>query len=249
MSKTLVLITGANTGIGYEVVRKLAEDNVSSHQILLGTRTLAKGEAALKSIGSPSNVRPVQLDVTEDSSINRVFETIQTDYGKLDVLINNAGTAGLDLGPVKDGVFQPEGKSVREVYTHCYSVNVISSAVLVEKMVPLLEKSVLPKVIFMSSGLGSIALFSSGEKEFVPCPWYNSSKSAVNYMTAFYARKYPHWKVNAVCPGLNATGLNHVPLTEETDPKNGAIRACELVMEGKEGVSGTYSNKDGPIPW
>ena len=85
--------------------------------------------------------------------------------------------------------------------------------------------------------------------EYVLCPRYSSSKSAVNYITAFYARAYPDRKVNAVCPGLNATGLNNVGVTDDTHPRNGAIRVCELVAEGKDGVSGTCSNKKGIIPW
>ena len=71
----------------------------------------------------------------------------------------------------------------------------------------------------------------------------------MNYLAAFYTRKYPAWKVNAVCPGYRATGLNGAELSEATDPKLGAVRACQLLLEGKEGISGTYSNADGPLPW
>ena len=239
-TKTLVLISGGNAGIGYEIVKKIATEHPTTHHVLLGCRDTSKGEAAVASMGAPKNVSPVQLDITKDESIELCFKTIEQSFGKLDILINNAGTAGRDL---------PPGKSLRQIYDHCYSVNVTSAAVLTETVTPLLEKSKLPKVIFVSSRLGSIARVLEPNVDLVPLPFYNSSKSAMNMLCAFYAVKHPGWKVNAVCPGLNATGLNTVKLTEETDPKKGAIRALQLVLEGPDGVTGTYSEKEGAVAW
>jgi NAD(P)-dependent dehydrogenase (short-subunit alcohol dehydrogenase family) len=127
------------------------------------------------------------------------------------------------------------------------NVNVTSTAVLTEKFAPLLEKSTLPKVIFISSTVGSIQTTLKGL--MYKGPWYNSSKSAVNALAAYYSKLYPRWKVNSVCPGYRATGLNNAELTDETDPALGAVRAAELVAEGPDGVTGTYSRTDGPIPW
>ncbi|KAF2499029.1 NAD(P)-binding protein [Lophium mytilinum] len=255
-SKTIVLVTGGNTGIGYETVAKLAADHASTHHILMGTRSLTKGAAALKALGSPSNVSPLELDITSDASITAAAAHIKDTYGKLDVLINNAGTAGLDLGGTSAQSFYPKGKTLREVYTHVYNVNCVSTAVLTDALTPLLDAASPgpAKVVFISSTLGSIGTFVAGY-HIVDCPWYNSSKAAMNYLSAWYSRVKPAWKVNAVCPGLNATGLNHVPLSEETDPKNGAIRACQLVAQAPEGVTGTYSRKGmdkgvgDVIPW
>lgn len=248
-SKMVVLVSGGNTGIGFEIVKKLASDYPTSHQILLGTRSLQKGEAAWKLLGSPSNVSPVQLDITDDASIEHLYHHVESRYGKLDILINNAATAGRDLGEIEGESFRGVGVSTRQVYTHVYNVNVISTATLTDHLVPLLQKAELPKVIFVSSGLGSIAGLVGGEGPPLHCPWYSSSKSAVNYLAVYYAKLYPNWKSNAVCPGLNATGLNWVQLTEETHPRKGAIRVAQLVAEGKDGVSGTYSDKDGSKPW
>ncbi|KAF4630457.1 hypothetical protein G7Y89_g7683 [Cudoniella acicularis] len=225
-SKTIVLITGGNTGLGYEMVKKLSSDHPETHQILMGTRSLSKGEEAHKALGSPTNVTPVQLDVTSDTSIDALVSTISSQHGKLDILINNAGTAGRDLGETGPGSFHSEGKSLREVYTHVFSTNTISSAVVTEKLIPLLSLSDLPKIIFVSSLLGSISSMSAKEKEVSPLPWYSSSKTALNYLMAYYAMRYgpKGWKVNAACPGLNATAINGVPLSEKTDPRNGAVR-------------------------
>ena len=116
-------------------------------------------------------------------------------------------------------------------------------------MAPVLEKSKLPKVIFVSSLVGSIQRLS--EMEGAPWPFlhYASSKASLNYLAVWYAKKYPQWKINAVCPGYRATGLNGAELTEDTDPALGAIRVVELVKEGLDGVTGTYSSKDEQMPW
>lgn len=238
-NKTIILVTGGNTGIGYEIVKKLASDS-PNNQVLLGCRSTHKGEEAVSSMGAPTNVNPIQLDITDDKSIEHCYLAIQQHFGKLDVLVNNAGTAA-DYGTA-------ETATVREKFELCMNVNVTSTAVLTEKMAQLLEKSKLAKVIFISSTLGSIqttldvGIMWNG-------PWYNSSKSAVNALAVHYAKLYPTWKVNSVCPGYRATGLNGAELNDETDPKLGAVRAAELVAEGLDGVTGTYSRTGEQIPW
>lgn len=240
-TKTITLISGGNAGIGYEIVKKLATENPSYH-ILMGCRDTKKGDQAFASLGSPPNVAPIQLDITSDESIAECSKTISEQFGRLDLLINNAGTAGRDL---------PPGKSLREIYTHCYSVNVISAAVLTDAMIPLLSKSHLPKIIFISSALGSISHVLDPAARFVDAPYYSSTKSAMNALSAHYSKKYADkgWKVNACCPGYVATALNNAVLSEATDPKNGAINAVRLATAGPDGETGTFSNKEGPIQW
>jgi NAD(P)-dependent dehydrogenase (short-subunit alcohol dehydrogenase family) len=241
-SKSIVLISGGNAGIGYEMVKKLATENPSTIHVLMGCRDTRKGETAVVGMGAPSNVNPIQLDITSDESIEHCFKTIEQYFGRLDILINNAGTAGRDL---------PNRDNRRHVFTHCYSVNVTSAACLTEAMIPLLDKSKLPKVIFISSGLGSISDMLSGASNLVDVPFYSATKAAMNYLAAYYSKKYKDkgWKVNAVDPGYNATGLNRAELTEETHPRNGAIRVAQLVAEGPDGVTGTFSSKERSLPW
>ena len=247
-AKVVVLVSGGNTGIGYEIVKKLSLENPDTHHILMGTRSLEKGQLALKALGSPANTTLVQLDITQDPSIDKAFETIKSTYGRLDVLVNNAGTAGRDLG-VNVGIGElPEGVSLRDVYDHVYQVNVISTGVFTDKMVPLLAQSTLPKIIFITSILGSVGMLKDGFP-LRPLPWYSSSKTAVNHLCVWYSRKYPNWKVNVSCPGLVATGLNTLERNEDTDPSKGAINACRLVMEGEDGGSGTFSNTSQALPW
>lgn len=122
-------------------------------------------------------------------------------------------------------------------------------------MIPLLEKSKLPKVIFVSSGGGSIQRLLDRPKlmeapNMAASPvWYCASKAALNLIAAYYAKKFPNWKSNAVCPGFRATKLNGAELNADTDPALGAIRVLELVKEGPDGVTGTFSNKDEKLPW
>ena len=115
------------------------------------------------------------------------------------MLINNAGTAGRDLSGARDL------DNWREVFNHCYNVNATGAAILTETMLPLLHKSKLPKIIFISSALGSIANVLRPEAKLLPVPFYSASKTAVNYLAAYYAKKCPHFKVNSCCPRLNAT--------------------------------------------
>lgn len=238
-NKTIILVTGGNAGIGYEIVKSLAQADPAKYQILMGCRDTHKGEEAVSSLGAPINVNPIQLDIEDDESIERAFLAVQQIFGKLDVLINNAGTAAQYL---------PKDATLRQKCDHTYSVNVTSQAVVTDRFKPLLEKSALPKVIFVSSTLASLE-WSLKQEKLYPGYWYSSSKSALNALAVWYAKTYPGWKVNAVCPGHRATGLNGMPYSEEMDPKHGAVRVAELVAEGPAGVSGTYSNKEGMLSW
>lgn len=116
-------------------------------------------------------------------------------------------------------------------------------------MIPLLEKSKLPKIVFLSSALGSIGLVQAG-RPIYPALWYNSSKSAVNMMAAYYAKMHPSWKVNSVCPGYRATGLNGAELNENTDPALGAVNVVRLIGQGADGDTGTYTRSaEEVLPW
>jgi NAD(P)-dependent dehydrogenase (short-subunit alcohol dehydrogenase family) len=240
--------SGANTGIGLEIVKALLAGPSSSsrYQILLASRDIHKGEDAAASLGAPPNLNPIQLDLSSDASIHTATMAIQQHFGKLDILINNAGTTGIELP--KDG-----SVSLRERGAHIYDANVLGTTCLTESLLPLLSRSPLPKIIFVGSGAGSIAKLQKKSNEEVAEQgvnfWYGSSKSAVNYLTVYYAKMHPEWKVNCVCPGLRATKINTAELREETEPRLGAVRVLELVKEGPEGASGTFSDLDGPVGW
>lgn len=241
-NKTIVLVTGGDQGVGYEIVKSLALLR-SDYQVLLGCRDTTKGEMAVASMGAPLNVNPIQLDITDDRSIDHCVKATEQHFGRLDVLINNAGTAGNDLVGTE---LEP---TRRQVWMHVYNVNVISTAVFTERLIPLLEKSKDPRIIFVSSEIASIGkvleLKKPNKPELVP---YCSSKAALNMMAVDYAMRYPRFKVNASCPGHRAPDSNHAESKDERDPAKGAVNAVRLATEA-DSPTATFTNSEGTIPW
>ena len=240
--KTFVLISGANQGIGFEITKKLATENPGYH-VLMGCRSLSKGEAATASLPANLSVEPIELDINSDSSISKALSVVKDKYGRLDVLINNAGITAQGL---------PQGLSLRQRYAHVIDTNVIGAVCLTEAFIPLLETSSNPRIIFISSGMGSLidTLDPSFPFYGLDAPDYKTSKAAMNMIMATYAVKYKDkgFKVNACCPGFNSTQLNGYS-EKAGHPSNGAINACRLATAGKDGETGTFTNKEGPLPW
>ena len=237
--RTFVLVSGANAGIGYEISKKLASENPSYH-VFMGCRDLAKGQKAMSSLSGLS-VEPVRLDVTSDSSISEAFDTILKSAGRLDALINNAGIGARAL---------PESASFREQLTTILDTNTVGAACLTESMVPLLRKSENPRIIFVSSRLGSISKTLDPSVQFyrIDRPHYKASKAAMNMIMAHYAVKFKGegFKVNACCPGFNATGITG---GKGAHPSEGAIIVCRLATAGKDGETGTFTDREETFDW
>lgn len=155
MSTTVILISGANTGIGYEIAKKLLTDHSNLH-LFVGSRSVDNGTKAvqeLKTFSQSSNrIEVIQLDINDDSSIVTCVSTIKSKAGHLDVLINNAGIAPMaeDTSPA----------SLRKVFNDTYNTNVTSTAVLTEACVELLSAASVPRLIFITSGLSSLSRVS-----------------------------------------------------------------------------------------
>lgn len=262
-SRTIVLITGANQGIGYEVAKGLlAHDN---YYILLGSRDAARGTTAAAELDPTGNsVEPITIDMTDDASIQQAVEQVASKHGRLDVLVNNAGINNemqLHLRQMKS---QKEGaaneqsdlKELRQLYREAYEVNVFGAAITTEAFTPLLEKAIVlpPRIVFVSSHTGSLGLRTDKSSDFYEklsspsFPIYRSSKTALNMLTLHYAAKFQakRWKVNGSCPNLTATnftrGLGR-PASES------AVNIVRLATLGVDGESGTYSDENGVIPW
>ncbi|KAI1265887.1 short chain dehydrogenase/reductase family protein [Xylariaceae sp. FL1019] len=169
----IVLCTGANQGLGYYVLQ-VAGLRYPEYTFILGSRDLEKGKEAaktLKEAGVESEIDVVQLDVLKDDDISAAVAYVEKKYGKLDVLVNNAGILGRKPG--RDNLAE-----IRAAYDELLSTNLTSVAVVTEAFTELLYKSQDPKVISISSGLGS--MHNALTKKMGRFPPYGCSKIGLN---------------------------------------------------------------------
>lgn len=238
--QTITLISGANKGIGFEIARGLAQ---AGHHVLVGCRSIDLGGAAAQKIRDEGgSAEPISLDVTRDESIAAAAKDIETRFGRLDVLVNNAGIA----------LEREQGNaSLRELLQRTYEVNVFGVACLTDAMAPLLAKSAHPRVVNMSSGLGSITRNSDPLWEFAHVkPYaYNSSKAAVNMLTVLFAARLADKgiKVNSADPGYCATDLN--ANSGYRTAAQGAAIAIHLATLDDGGPTGHYYDDAGTLSW
>ena len=230
---TITLITGGNKGLGYEAARRLIE---AGHTVYLGSRDAERGAAAALALGATF----VQLDVTDDASVNAAMKTIEDTAGRLDVLVNNAGIAGGWIAPT-----DVTADDVRRVYeTNVFGVVRVTHAAL-----PLLRRSEAPVIVNVSSGLGSLGVVTNPERmeSQFPTLSYGSSKSAVVALTVQYAKALPEMRVNVVDPGYTATDLNNNSGTQTVSEGTDAI--VRLATVGPDGPTGGFFDRHGTVPW
>jgi NAD(P)-dependent dehydrogenase (short-subunit alcohol dehydrogenase family) len=247
--REVALVTGANKGIGREIAKQLAE---RGYTVLLGARDLARGAAASKDING--DVRPVQLDVTNATSIAAAAKRIRDELGRLDVLVNNAGIArAADGGGSSISEITQRGAPSRAALDDVRAVfetNVFGVIALTQALLPLLREAPAGRIVNVSSALGSLSTITSPD---FPMPGvggvaYGPSKSALNAVTIAFAQELAgtRIKVNVVCPGYTATDLN--AHSGERSVQQGASEPVRFATL-KEGPTGTYANDAGPIPW
>ena len=230
---TTTLITGANKGLGLETARRLIE---LGHTVYLGARDAENGTAAAESLGA----RFVQIDVTDDASVQAAAASILEEAGHLDVLVNNAGISGSRDEP---------GDVTADVVRAVYDVNVFGIVRVTHAMLPLLQKSQAPVVVNVSSGLGSFSRINDPahiESSFATIA-YGSSKAAVTAITVQYSKALPAIKFNAADPGYTATDLNGHSGTQTVTEGTDAI--VQLATIGSDGPTGTFVERAGVMPW
>ncbi len=227
---TVTLITGANKGLGYETARRLIE---LGHIAYVGARHRERGEAAASELGA----RFVQLDVTDDASVQSALRQIGEQEGHLDVLVNNAGisTTGDVDGPIALEVFD---------------TNAVGLIRVIKAALPLLENSDNPVVVNVSSALGSFwAVTNPDRRQFhFPSIIYGASKAAVSMLTVQYAKSLPGIKFNAVEPGFTATDLT--PFSGAGQPvEQGAEVIVRMATIGPDGPTGTFQEGEDELAW
>lgn len=250
MSNTKVaLVTGANKGIGLQIAKDLAARGLT---VLVASRQLTAGQSAARNIGL--GARGLQLDVTDQASIVAAAERIGDEFGRLDVLVNNAGIA--HAGP-PDASFEqkllagrPSTASMAEIRA-IFETNVFGVIAVTQAMLPLLRQAPAGRIVNLSSTVGSLTLQSdpSSPVRAIQSVSYVPSKSALNAVTVAFANEL--WatsiKVNAACPGFTATDLNNFQGTRSVE--EGAREAVRLALLDSSGPTGTFSNDDGIVPW
>jgi NAD(P)-dependent dehydrogenase (short-subunit alcohol dehydrogenase family) len=214
----IALVTGANRGLGREVALQLARDH--RLQVLVGSRDLERGETAAKAIGWGAEA--VQLDVADDASVARALNDIELRFGKLDVLVNNAG---VDY----DTDQRPSSADLDRV-RRAFDTNLFGAWAVAIAAIPLLRRASSPRIVNVSSGAGALSGMGSGT------PGYGVSKAALNALTVKLADELQRdgILVNAVCPGWVATdmGGGGRPIPEGA---RGIVWAALLADDGPSG--------------
>ena len=223
---TTALVTGANKGIGLEIVKKLVDQGLT---VYLGARDPEKGEKAAAEVGATF----VQLDVTDPESIRRAAAGLE----RLDVLVNNAGITGGRLNAPGDA----DVPTIREVF----DTNVFGVIALTDALLPLLRKSEHGRIVNVSSTVGSLAGMPTSQSP--PSLAYVPSKTALNAVTVLYAKAEPGLRVNAACPGYCATDLNNHAGYRTAE--QGATSAVRLATLADDGPTGGFFDEDGPVAW
>lgn len=199
-----VLITGANRSIGLELVKEFSKKGLF---VYLGTRDLEKGQAVVKELNKSGfeNIKAIQVDVTKPDTILAAKNIVESEKGKLDILINNAGISG----EFPQSALDTSIKDIQNVFdTNFFGVISVTQAFL-----ELLKKSETPRISNITSGLGSLTLHSDPTWKYYnfKAASYVTSKAALNAYTialAYELRDLP-FKVNAIDPGYTATDFNH----------------------------------------
>src|SRR3954447_12924074 len=228
MAKQLAVVTGANRGIGLEVVRQLAERGYTT---VLGSRDSAKGERAAAELRL-DKVVAAPLDVSDDASVAAFADWLEVEHGRCDVLVNNAAVdydtdqraISVDLARVRDDL----------------DTNLFGAWRMIQALLPLLRQSDHPRVVNVSSGAGSLESMGGGT------PAYSVSKASLNALTRLVAGEERSILVNSVCPSWVATDMGGAGGRPVPDGAAGIVWAATLPDDGP---TGGFFRDERPVAW
>jgi NAD(P)-dependent dehydrogenase (short-subunit alcohol dehydrogenase family) len=235
----VALVTGANRGLGRETARQLADLGMT---ILAGSRNPGRPGEATAGTGT----RPLRLDVTDRASLRAAAEEIGHAYGRLDVLVNNAGIS------VAVPAAETDGTALRQVL----DVNVIGALDTIRVFLPLLRPSAAPRIVKVSSTTASLTLTAAGTDfggDAASRLAYSTSKAALNMLTVQYANAFrldpglSRIRINAATPGYIATDMNDHRGTRTVE--EGARVIIRLATLPADGPAGGFFNDRGAVPW
>ncbi|MFY7067817.1 SDR family oxidoreductase [Nocardiopsis changdeensis] len=231
------LVTGANKGIGLAIARGLGQ---VGFRVAVGARDDGRRGAAVERLRSEGvDAFGVALDVTSDEGVAAAAEAVEEEAGRLDVLVNNAGIAGRS-----DGGGQDPTTLDLDVVRTVLETNVFGVVRVTNAMLPLLRRSDAPRIVNMSSNMGSLALRTGPVLAA-----YAPSKTMLNAVTVQYARRFADTGiiVNAACPGYVATDFTG--FNGSRTPEQGAAIAVRLATLPDDGPRGGFFDEAGAVPW
>ncbi|KAF5620773.1 short-chain alcohol dehydrogenase [Fusarium sp. NRRL 52700] len=248
--KQLVLITGANQGVGFETAKNLVLSSVKYH-VIIGSRDEAKGEIAARSLQSLDDIKgtvsSIQIDITDDNSVDAAAQTLASEWGRLDILVNNAGIVSMVSPPT------------RETFRKVLETNLVGALSVTEAFLPLLSKSEHkpPRLIFVTSSTGSITLTSNPESPLhnAGAMEYRAGKAGLNMLMAMYniRLKSEGFLVFGVDPGLCATNFTgdaeSLKQRGADEPTDGGERVARVVKGEKDDEAGKVIGVQGVNPW
>ncbi len=241
------LITGANKGIGLETTKQLLKKGLF---VYLGSRDIEKGNAIVNELNNNGlqNVKAIELDVTKPDTILSAKNIIEKEQGCLDILINNAGISGI----VPQNALETGIDKFKEVF----EVNLYGVISITQTFIGLLQKSSEPRIVNVSTSVGSLSLQSNPNwqaYDYAKYAVYASSKSALNMYTIHlaYELRDTAFKINAVCPGYTKTDFTNYIGGEVEDAGK---RIIKYALIDKNGPTGKFFSEEsnpetGEIPW
>lgn len=243
----IALVTGAGRGLGFATARKLGESGV---KVIVGARSDAAGEAVAETLrGEDIDAEAVVIDVDSVASVEAAAERVGDRHGRLDILVNNAGilpeaTEGAGNGPVDLDLFRKT-----------FETNLFGAVSVVQRFLPLLERSDGGRIVNVSSTMGSLSDQLNPDSPYygVVVPAYQGSKAALNAFTIALAKSLRDTpiKVNSVCPGWLQTELGGAdnraaaPMTAD----EGAEIVVEMATLDADGPSGRFVDRAGDVAW
>lgn len=241
--KKIALITGANKGLGFEMARQLGQAGVT---VLLTARDPRKGEAAAEKLrGEALDVHFLKLDVTNKADYAAVSAFLEAKFGRLDILINNAGIASEGIGGGKVST------TTEDVIRRTFDTNFFAPLALTRVLLPLLKKSDAGRIVNMSSILGSQTLHANPKSPIYDFKSlsYDASKAALNSFTIHLAHELKDMKikVNSAHPGWVKTdmGTDAAPMEIPEGGKTGVA----LALLGEDGPTGGFFHLGQTVPW